>query len=123
MSVTTGKEIDELAVGGPGLTFIVIWLFLLIKLLIKVFFKVYPEALALMPAPQVWCVLFFLMMITIGFGSILSLSECVLDSITQAFEKQINTPRKQTILRFCVCMAFFLVGLTMATRVNHIFQY
>jgi hypothetical protein len=41
---------------GPGLSFIV-----------------YPEALSLMPFPWVWCVFFFLMMITIGFGSLLSL--------------------------------------------------
>ncbi len=70
-----------------------------------------------MPFPWIWCIFFFLMMITIGFGSILSLSECVLDSITEAFKDKLNTKRKQTILRFVVCMLFFLVGLFMSTRV------
>ncbi|EFX60064.1 hypothetical protein DAPPUDRAFT_38809, partial [Daphnia pulex] len=49
MSVKTGVEVDELAVGGPGLAFIV-----------------YPEALSLMPFPWIWCIMFFLMMLTIG---------------------------------------------------------
>ena len=100
MSYVTGIDVKDLAVGGPGLSFIV-----------------YPEALALMPFPWIWCIFFFLMMITIGFGSILSLSECVLDSLTQAFKNNINTKNKETLLRFGVCMSFFLIGLTMATRV------
>ena len=49
MSEKTGVEVSQLAVGGPGLSFIV-----------------YPEALSLMPFPWIWCILFFLMMITIG---------------------------------------------------------
>ena len=56
MSEKTNTEISKLAVGGPGLSFIV-----------------YPEALSLMPFPWLWCIFFFLMMITIGFGSLLSL--------------------------------------------------
>jgi SNF family Na+-dependent transporter len=100
-SLQTGVPVENLAVGGPGLSFIV-----------------YPEALALMPFPWIWCIFFFLMMITIGFGSILSLSECVLDSISEAFKEQLNTKTKKTLLRFVVCMLFFLVGLFMATRVS-----
>ena len=37
---------------GPGLTFVV-----------------YPEALSQMPAPPVWAILFFFMMMTLGFSS------------------------------------------------------
>ncbi|CAF0771883.1 unnamed protein product [Brachionus calyciflorus] len=99
MSNKTGIEVKDLAVGGPGLSFIV-----------------YPEALSLMPFPWIWCIFFFLMMITIGFGSILSWMECVLDSSTEILKKYINTKQKQTIFRFFVCMLFFLVGLLMTTR-------
>jgi solute carrier family 6 amino acid transporter-like protein 5/7/9/14 len=99
MSDQTGIPVDKLAVGGPGLSFIV-----------------YPEALSLMPFPWVWCIFFFLMMITIGFGSILSWMECVLDSTGEVLKKYINTKKKVTLYRFVVCMLFFLVGLTMATR-------
>ena len=61
--------------------------------------------------------MFFLMMLTIGFGSILSLMECALDTVTVLFKKQLNTDNKQTLFRFGACMTLFLVGLPMATRV------
>ncbi|RNA18280.1 Sodium- and chloride-dependent glycine transporter 2 [Brachionus plicatilis] len=99
MSHKTGIEVKDLAVGGPGLSFIV-----------------YPEALSLMPFPWIWCIFFFLMMITIGFGSILSWMECVLDSGTEILKKHINSEKKKTIFRLSVCMLFFLLGLLMATR-------
>ncbi len=101
MSDKTGIDVKDLAVGGPGLSFIV-----------------YPEALALMPFPWIWCIFFFLMMITIGFGSILSWMECVLDSSSEVLKKHLNTKSKQTIYRLVVCMLFFVVGLTMTTRVR-----
>lgn len=106
MSEKTGIEVNELAVGGPGLSFIV-----------------YPEALSLMPLPWVWCIFFFLMMIVIGFGSILSWMECVLDSFTEILKKNVVTAvlvnRKNKVLgfRLCVCLTFFLFGLfTLTTR-------
>lgn len=97
MSEKTGVEISDLAVGGPGLSFIV-----------------YPEALSLMPFPWIWCIFFFLMMITIGFGSLLSLAECVLDSFILIFKikKKVN----KTKFRFCACFLFFLIGCSMTTK-------
>ncbi|CAF0878898.1 unnamed protein product [Brachionus calyciflorus] len=97
MSEKTGVEVKDLAVGGPGLSFIV-----------------YPEALSLMPFPWIWCIFFFLMMITIGFGSLLSLAECVLDSLIFYFkiQKKVN----KTIFRFVACMLFFLFGCSMTTK-------
>lgn len=106
MSEKTGIEISELAVGGPGLSFIV-----------------YPEALSLMPFPWVWCLFFFLMMITIGFGSILSYTECVLDSTTEIMKNYsltanlVNGKKREFTYRLCVCLLFFVIGLfTLATR-------
>jgi SNF family Na+-dependent transporter len=52
-------------------------------------FIVYPEALSKMPFPWIWCIFFFLMMITIGFGSLLSLMECLLDSIVGKFKEKL----------------------------------
>ena len=59
MSEKTGVEVSQLAVGGPGLSFIV-----------------YPEALSLMPFPWIWCILFFLMMITIGLERYFNIQMC-----------------------------------------------
>lgn len=96
MAESTGKEVSELAVGGLGLSFIV-----------------YPEALSLMPFPWIWCIFFFMMMITIGFGSLLSMTECCLDTFTSILE----IPKKHnTKVRFGFCMFFFFMGLTMTTR-------
>ncbi len=106
MSYKTGVPVPELAVGGPGLSFIV-----------------YPEALSLMPAPQLWCILFFLMMITIGFGSVLSLAETVLNTLSEKLVKYVNTKAKELGLRFLICMVFFLLALPMTTNFlinNHI---
>jgi solute carrier family 6 amino acid transporter-like protein 5/7/9/14 len=43
---------------GPGLAFVV-----------------FPEGLSMMPFAPLWCVLFFLMMCTLGFGSEVSSKE------------------------------------------------
>lgn len=48
MDVPVGEVVDS----GPGLAFIA-----------------YPEAVLLMPLPQLWAVLFFLMMFILGMGS------------------------------------------------------
>jgi len=96
MAESTGQNIEELAKGGLGLSYIV-----------------YPEALSLMPFPWIWCIFFFMMMITIGFGSLLSMTECCLD----CYSSILNIPKKHTTaMRFCTCMFFFVMGITMTTR-------
>ncbi len=69
-----------------------------------------------MPFPWIWCIFFFLMMITIGFGSILSWMECVLQSLTEVLKNQLNSKEKVFYFRLAVCVAFFLIGLPMCTR-------
>jgi SNF family Na+-dependent transporter len=80
--------------------------------------KVYPEALSLMPFPWFWCIMFFLMMILIGGGSILSYMECVLDSSTEMFKYFLKTKRHESLFRLGACVLFFLIGMSMTTRVN-----
>ncbi|CAI9737449.1 sodiumchloride1-likedependent and chloride-dependent glycine transporter 1-like [Octopus vulgaris] len=52
MAKVKGVDVETVVKGGPGLAFIA-----------------YPEAITKMPSPTVWAILFFLMMITIGFSS------------------------------------------------------
>lgn len=52
MAHEQGVDVKELALDGPGLTFIV-----------------YPKAIAQMPYAPVWAVLFFLMLVTLGIDS------------------------------------------------------
>ena len=67
-----------------------------------------------MPFPWIWCIFFFLMMVTIGFGSLLSMAECVLDSFIFLFD--IKLRKNKTIFRFGMCMLFFLIGCSMTTK-------
>lgn len=53
MATEKGVEVKDVATGGPGLVFVV-----------------YPEALSRMPVPAMWAIFFFIMMATLGFGSV-----------------------------------------------------
>lgn len=52
MAHSMGVEVSDVVTEGPGLAFIA-----------------YPEAVLLMPLPQLWAVLFFVMMFILGIGS------------------------------------------------------
>lgn len=55
MSHETGLPVSTVATGGPGLAFVT-----------------YPEAISLLPWPQFWAVLFFLMLFFLGLDSMVS---------------------------------------------------
>lgn len=99
MAVKMGVSVAEVAKGGPGLAFVV-----------------FPEGLSMMPFAPLWCVLFFLMMCTLGFGSEFSIMETVMASIIDEFKAYLNTPKKIILFRFGICFVFFLLGLSMVTR-------
>ncbi|XP_063065961.1 sodium- and chloride-dependent glycine transporter 2-like [Engraulis encrasicolus] len=87
--------VDALAVGGPGLAFVV-----------------YPEILSAMPVPQLWAVLFFIMLLCLGLGSQFShlelVGSCVLETLGPKLPPGL---RRKEILLVPVCIASFLVGL------------
>lgn len=104
MSNQKGVPIDQVAIGGPGLVFIV-----------------YPEGLSQMPAPTVWAVLFFLMMVVLGFSSSFSIVEGVFIAATDEFPRIFgpenpNNKRNNTIFRGVSCIIFYLISLPMVTR-------
>ncbi|CAF0721987.1 unnamed protein product [Rotaria sordida] len=99
MATKMGVSVAEVAKGGPGLAFVV-----------------FPEGLAMMPFAPLWCVLFFLMMCTLGFGSEFSIMETIMASIIDEFKTHLNTPKKIIIFRFSISFVFFLLGLSMVSR-------
>ncbi|CAF2381555.1 unnamed protein product [Rotaria sp. Silwood2] len=99
MATKMGVSVADVAKGGPGLAFVV-----------------FPEGLSMMPFAPLWCVLFFLMMCTLGFGSEFSIMETVMASIIDEYKTYLNTPKKIIIFRFCISFVFFLLGLSMVTR-------
>lgn len=91
----------------------------------------------MMPFAPLWCVLFFLMMCTLGFGSEVSdkffskllftpfrhrvqfsIMETVMTSMIDEFKTYLNTPKKIILFRFGLSFVFFLLGLSMVTRVG-----
>lgn len=60
MSHKSGQPINEVVDEGPGLVFVV-----------------YPEAIATMPGSTFWAIIFFMMLLTLGLDSSVSLTVCL----------------------------------------------
>ena len=90
----SGKPIETVVQGGTGLAFIS-----------------YPEAISKFDVvPQLFAVLFFLMMFTLGVGSAVAYTGCVTTLVCDAFPNW-----KRWIVTSITCSASFLVGLVYVT--------
>ncbi|XP_052817533.1 sodium- and chloride-dependent glycine transporter 1-like isoform X2 [Mya arenaria] len=91
-----GVSVEEAAkASGPGLAFIA-----------------YPEAIARMPLPQLWAVLFFLMLITVAFDSTFGMFETVTGTILDIFPHQLMN-RKVPVL-IGTALVLFLLSIPLA---------
>ncbi|XP_012274916.1 sodium- and chloride-dependent glycine transporter 1 [Orussus abietinus] len=68
MSFRTGLPVSTVATGGPGLAFVT-----------------YPEAISMLPFPQLWSVLFFSMLYFLGMDSCFVQIEAIISSITDEY--------------------------------------
>ncbi|XP_033208703.1 sodium- and chloride-dependent glycine transporter 1-like [Belonocnema kinseyi] len=73
MSYKTGVPVSSVATAGPGLAFVT-----------------YPEAITMLPFPQIWAVLFFLMLYLLGMDSCFVQIEAIISSVTDAYPKLRN---------------------------------
>ncbi len=93
----SGKDITKVVQGGTGLAFIS-----------------YPEAIAKFDVvPQLFAVLFFLMLFTLGIGSAVSLTGCVITVVCDAFPTW-----KRWSVTLVICSVGFLLGLVYVTPVK-----
>ncbi|XP_060066194.1 sodium- and chloride-dependent glycine transporter 1-like [Ylistrum balloti] len=100
MANAKGVKVEDVATGGSGLAFVV-----------------YPEAISNMPAPTVWAVLFFFMLLVIGFSSQFSIMECVMSSFIDEYAHILRKNWKNSFLfRVGVAALFYLLALPMTTR-------
>lgn len=70
-----------------------------------------------MPIAPLWSVFFFIMMLTLGFGSQFSIIECVLSAFTDEFPALLSPRKNNIIFRIAACAVMFLLGLAMVSQV------
>ncbi|XP_054164673.1 sodium- and chloride-dependent glycine transporter 2-like [Oppia nitens] len=89
-------KVSDVVKSGPGLAFVT-----------------YPEALTRLPFPQIWSVLFFLMLFLLGLDT----EFAVLENVLTSFSDEIPFLRKHK-LKFCVVTGIvcFSLGLPCVTR-------
>ncbi|RVE63531.1 hypothetical protein OJAV_G00137340 [Oryzias javanicus] len=107
MSYLQGIPVNQLAVDGPGLVFVV-----------------YPQAFANMPAPQVWAVLFFFMLLCLGLDSEFAMVEVMVTSLMdEYFKKLIGIFKRKELFVLAICAMAFLLGIPCVMQVGiYVFQ-
>jgi len=97
MAHELGVKVEDVAAQGAGLAFIA-----------------YPEAVSRMPISPLWSILFFLMLLSLGFGTQFSTTETVITIILDRFPQMRGKNRRWCMLVVCGCM--YLAGLSMITE-------
>jgi solute carrier family 6 (neurotransmitter transporter, glycine) member 5/9 len=88
-----GADVADVATSGPGLSFVA-----------------FPSAILLMPAPQVWAILFFFMMIILGLGSTFAGVQMITTSIMDQWPQ---LRKKEWKVVVGACLSGFVLGLPM----------
>jgi len=91
------ENIKDVVASGPGLAFIT-----------------YPEAITrTLPLPHLWCVLFFVMVFTLGLDSMFGSMENIVTTVTDEYPRM--RKHKPTVVAIiCVCMC--AIGIPYVTR-------
>ncbi|KAM8903736.1 sodium- and chloride-dependent GABA transporter 2-like isoform 2-T2 [Spinachia spinachia] len=110
MAREQGVPIAEVAESGPGLAFIA-----------------YPQAVAMMPLPQLWSICFFLMLILLGLDTQFVAMEVVMTSIIDMFPTVMRRYGRRELFLLLFCLTCFLSQLVMVTEggmyVFQVFDY
>jgi len=97
MAHELGVKVEDVAAQGAGLAFIA-----------------YPEAVSRMPISPMWSILFFLMLLSLGFGTQFSTTETVVTIILDEFPHLRGKNRRWLLLGVCAFM--YCAGLFMITE-------
>lgn len=96
MATVTNQDVEDVTQQGPGLLFVA-----------------YPEGIARMPFPPIWAVLFFLMIVSLGFSSQFAMVEAIISALADEFPHTLR--RHKAWLTFFVCISLFGVGMALMT--------
>ncbi|XP_066541798.1 sodium- and chloride-dependent GABA transporter 2-like [Hoplias malabaricus] len=94
-----GKPIEEVAESGPGLAFIA-----------------YPQAVAMIPLPQLWAICFFIMVILLCVDTQFTAMEGIITSVTDVFPKVLRGTGRRELFLFAFCLFCFCCQLIMVTE-------
>ncbi|KAK5872518.1 hypothetical protein PBY51_013210 [Eleginops maclovinus] len=99
MSQQQGVDIASVADSGPGLVFIV-----------------YPQAVTLLPFPQVWSACFFIMIILLGIDGQFVGLESVMTSLSDTYPSQIRYGYRRELLLLLICAVCYVLGLFLVSQ-------
>ncbi|XP_056334355.1 sodium- and chloride-dependent GABA transporter 2-like [Danio aesculapii] len=99
MAHVQGVPIEEVAESGPGLAFIA-----------------YPQAVAMMPFPQLWAFFFFIMIILLGLDTQFVGIECVITSVMDLFPGVLRRAGRRELFVLLLCLTCFFGQLIMVTE-------
>ncbi|XP_067951409.1 sodium- and chloride-dependent betaine transporter-like [Watersipora subatra] len=106
MARMAGVKVEEVVNSGPGLMFVA-----------------YPYALSQMPLPQLWCVLFFIMILAVGLDSQFASIETFTTSVADEFPHIFTSHRRKVIFTGLICLTLCLIGFFCCTHAGiYIFQ-
>uniref|UniRef100_A0A8D0H2R2 Transporter n=1 Tax=Sphenodon punctatus TaxID=8508 RepID=A0A8D0H2R2_SPHPU len=106
MAEEEGVPISAVAESGPGLAFIA-----------------YPEAITMMPVPQLWSCLFFLMLIFLGLDSQFVCVESLVTAIVDMYPEVFRKKGRRELLILAIAVICYLLGLLLVTEGGmYIFQ-
>jgi len=78
---------------------------------IELAFVTYPDLLSTLPLPQLWSILFFLMLITLGIDS----SMCMIEAIsTFVIDSAPRLRSRKTLVTLAICVTLFVLSLPFA---------
>ncbi|KAM9812595.1 sodium- and chloride-dependent GABA transporter 2-like isoform 3-T3 [Syngnathus typhle] len=110
MAHRQGVPVADVAESGPGLAFIT-----------------YPQAVAMLPLPNVWSVCFFVMIILLGLDTQFVGIEAVITSFSDVFPRVLRRPGRREGFLLLFCLTCFFLQLVMITEggmyVFQIFDY
>ncbi|GFO44117.1 eukaryotic translation initiation factor 3 subunit f [Plakobranchus ocellatus] len=96
MAAQLNVDIENVVKSGPGLAFIV-----------------YPEAVTQLPAPPLWSLAFFFMLILLGLDSQFAMVETLLTGLLDQWPQH---RKRKTLIILLLCASMFLLGLPLVTK-------
>ncbi|XP_042338473.1 sodium- and chloride-dependent GABA transporter 3-like, partial [Plectropomus leopardus] len=95
MAHQQGIPINMVVDSGPGLAFIA-----------------FPQAVAMMPLPQLWATCFFLMLILLGLDTLFVGLETITSTVIDMFPGQLRRPWRREIFLIIFCSISFIIQIS-----------